>query len=326
MAHPYHQQQHDQAMRTAIIPPTSHPPTQAHDNGTKDNSKMHPAAKKQTDFPISNTTAILAFTNLTHPQALPSFFPHSQINHALTTTFNTITAPELKATQRILDTYTFRQALQPSNPNPALIKLDVRSLPTNPLTIISAILAHTISTSTPSPVLASFCNRNLNLNTSTTTPSALQITTTLTTQLLLYLSTRHPKIDLAATMLQAPSGATFRSTEHLNDTIEVLGTLLLSLPQGETIFFIVDSVGQLDVDSEWDLVLALVRVIGLTKHHVSVKVVVTGTRGELSEWLDGYFKGDESYVSISTAVGHSFKGARVDLGDAFETVKGWMVG
>lgn len=291
------------------------------------------------DFPISNAAAILEFTDGLFPSPTESFFSHDQIHQTLTATFNALTIPELKAGQRILDNYQFRLALQ--SPSVALLKLDVRSLPTRSLSLISAILAKTIpdvTPSSPTPVLACFCGNGNDTNQSSDSntadypdplnpsPSALAIIITLTTQLLLFLSTHHPNVDLTGTMLQSPHGAYFRAKNNLNDSLELLGTLLLTLPTDESIFIIVDNVGHFAQDSEFDLVLGLVRVIALTQHRVHVKVVVTGTSGGFSDWLDGYFREADMYTSICTAIGHSFKGTLVDLEDAIKEVKRLMEG
>ena len=76
-------------------------------------------------YPISNTAPILEFTDGVLPKAPNSFFPHDQVNHNLTTIFNSMTYLENRATQRILDNYRFRRVLE--DDSPALLKMNVRS-------------------------------------------------------------------------------------------------------------------------------------------------------------------------------------------------------
>ncbi|KAI0381927.1 hypothetical protein F5Y04DRAFT_288095 [Hypomontagnella monticulosa] len=160
----------------------------------------------------------------------------------------------------------------------SIIEISLQTPPStlnNPLSFNSALFAMTLQGTAQFPVLSFFAMHRNNESPLEDESGPAALVQSLNVQLLKFIAASRPSVDISKVKDQMLLLST-KST--LKSSLRLLEALVLSLPENDTVFFIIDSVSRLSGDEEDSVkVFKKLRKIIRKAKQVAIKVMVTST-------------------------------------------------
>lgn len=145
----------------------------------------------------------------------------------------------------------------------------------NPLSFNSALFAGTLRSTKQFPVLAFFSMHRNNESTSQEVSGPVALVRSLNGQLLKFIAANRPSVDLSSLK---DGGLFSEAKKNLGHGLRLLRELILSLPENDTLFLIIDTLSRLTGDEDdQDKVFKKLNKIMKETENVVIKIMVTGT-------------------------------------------------